>query len=85
MQKEWFKDGGCCGCTKTKRRITLFIIGLICFIIGGALYFTVEDEEQKKYESIGMGIFGILFILGGACCPNFCCYGNSKRDNYQRV
>lgn len=46
LQVQWYRDGGCCGCTKTKRRITLIILGLICIIVGIVLYF-VMDADQK--------------------------------------
>jgi hypothetical protein len=44
LQYEWCKDGGCCGCTKTRRRIVLIILGLICIIAGIVMYFTMDDQ-----------------------------------------
>ena len=85
MQREWYRDGGCCGCNKRKRRITLIIIGIICIIVGILLYFNLDDPEQQKYQGGGMGGFGLIFILSGICCPNFCCYGRGNNNNYNRV
>lgn len=44
----------------------------------------MDDPEQAKYQGGGMGGIGILFICGGICCPNCCCYGRSS-NNYNRV
>lgn len=85
MQASWFRDGGCCGCTKTKRRVVLILIGIICYIIGLVIYLQKDDPEQEFYQAVGLAIIGSCFVLGGIICPNACCYGNRGGGNYQRA
>lgn len=85
MQASWFRDGGCCGCTKTKRRVVLILIGIICYIIGLVIYLQKDDPEQEFYQAVGLAIIGSCFVLGGIICPNACCYGNRGGGDYQRV
>lgn len=82
--RDWVSDGGCCGCNRTRRRISLSVLAFICIAAAIITYFLV-DEDQKEQVSIPLGVIGGMFALGAICCPNKCCYDAREANDYDRV
>jgi hypothetical protein len=80
-----YGDGGCCGCTEKKRRTFYITIGVLFLIAAVVCYFVQGQTAQAQSNAIGCVGGGVIFLLGGICCPNGCCneYSNNN-GNYQR-